>query len=278
MPTLSFKLVNVFAESSLGGNALAVVEGAEGLDDATLQAVAFQFNLPETAFLLPSSVADVRIRIFTSRFELPFAGHPTLGSAAVAAANLKRTSSITLETGSGIITVHLDGDEWKFAAPRANTRRSDASPHDLAMMLGLEPEDIAEGSRFVDTGLEQLMIPLTSKQAVLAASPHPVLLADCAHGKGRPQITVFHFAEPTTLRYFSADRYTLHEDHGTGSACANLGSWLLANHTPPLPYSLRIEQGHTVNRLSVLKLDIDQNCQVFVGGRVIQVGTGELRI
>jgi trans-2,3-dihydro-3-hydroxyanthranilate isomerase len=76
-----YRIVNVFAEERLGGNPLAVIEDGRGLDDATMQAIALQFNLSETTFVLPSSVANARVRIFTPTFEMPFAGHPTLGSA-----------------------------------------------------------------------------------------------------------------------------------------------------------------------------------------------------
>jgi len=77
----AFRIVNVFAEERLTGNPLAVLEDARGLDDASMQALALQFNLSETTFLLPSASADAKLRIFTPAKELPFAGHPTLGSA-----------------------------------------------------------------------------------------------------------------------------------------------------------------------------------------------------
>ena len=83
MNPFAFRVVNVFAEAPLAGNPLAVVEDARALDDATMQALALQFNLSETTFILPSERATARVRIFTPTFEMPFAGHPTLGSAHV---------------------------------------------------------------------------------------------------------------------------------------------------------------------------------------------------
>ena len=80
MPTHAFRIVNVFAESPLAGNPLAVFEDARMLDDDTMQALALQFNLSETTFVLPSSTVSARVRIFTPSFEMPFAGHPTLGT------------------------------------------------------------------------------------------------------------------------------------------------------------------------------------------------------
>jgi PhzF family phenazine biosynthesis protein len=83
MPTHAFRIVNVFAETTFGGNPLAVFEDARGIDDTTMQALALQFNLSETTFILPSERATAHVRIFTPAFEMPFAGHPTLGTAHV---------------------------------------------------------------------------------------------------------------------------------------------------------------------------------------------------
>src|SRR5262245_45996468 len=97
MPSYAFRIVNVFAETPLGGNPLAVFEDGRGLDDATMQALALQFNLSETTFILPSADATARVRIFTPTFEMPFAGHPTLGTAHVVRDVLGRGDAITLE-------------------------------------------------------------------------------------------------------------------------------------------------------------------------------------
>src|SRR6187200_3378109 len=103
MPTHAFRIVNVFAESTLAGNPLAVIDDARGLDDATMQALALQFNLSETTFVLPSTSATARVRIFTPTFEMPFAGHPTLGTSYVVRDVLHTADSITLEMIAGII-------------------------------------------------------------------------------------------------------------------------------------------------------------------------------
>ncbi len=83
MPHIQYQILNVFAETPFGGNPLAVIEDGSGLSDTEMQLIARQFNLSETTFLLPSSNATARIRIFTPTYEMPFAGHPTLGSAHV---------------------------------------------------------------------------------------------------------------------------------------------------------------------------------------------------
>ena len=100
----------MFAKSRLAGNALAVFEDGSALDEAQMQALALQFNLSETTFILPSSKATARVRIFTPSFEMPFAGHPTLGTAHVVRSLLGCGDSVTLEMPAGIIPVTANGD------------------------------------------------------------------------------------------------------------------------------------------------------------------------
>src|SRR5436309_10127641 len=111
MPAFAFRIVNVFAEAPFGGNPVAVFEDARGIDDATMQALALQFNLSETTFILPSTRASAHVRIFTPAFEMPFAGHPTLGTAHVVRA-LRGGDAVTLEMHAGVIAVHARGDVW----------------------------------------------------------------------------------------------------------------------------------------------------------------------
>src|SRR5205809_3280645 len=102
MREFAFRIVNVFAESPLAGNPLCVFEDARGLDDATMQALALQFNLSETTFVLPSTAATARVRIFTPTFEMTFAGHPTLGTAHVVRSLAATGDAVTLEMRAGI--------------------------------------------------------------------------------------------------------------------------------------------------------------------------------
>ncbi len=108
MPTIQYRLLNVFAETSFGGNPLAVIEGGSALTDVEMQQIARQFNLSETTFLLPSDRAAARIRIFTPSYEMPFAGHPTLGSAQVVSDLFNTGSQFKLETQAGLIPVWAD--------------------------------------------------------------------------------------------------------------------------------------------------------------------------
>ena len=118
MPSYAYRIVNVFAETPLAGNALAVFEDGRGLDTATLQALALQLNLSETTFVLPSAKATARVRIFTPTFEMPFAGHPTLGTAHVVRDLTGAGDAVTLEMHAGVIPVSAQGDWQNAIHPR----------------------------------------------------------------------------------------------------------------------------------------------------------------
>src|SRR5450631_2682019 len=131
MPTYAFRIVNVFAEAPLAGNPLAVVEDARGMDDATMQALALQFNLSETTFILPSTRATAHVRIFTPTFEMPFAGHPTLGTAHVVR-SLLGGDALSLEMRAGLIPVSARGDVWTLTANAPRTRAFAGTRDDVA--------------------------------------------------------------------------------------------------------------------------------------------------
>src|SRR5438105_2793171 len=176
MTSYAFRIVNVFAEERLAGNPLAVFEDGQGLDDATMQALALQFNLSETTFILPSTRATARLRIFTPSFEMPFAGHPTLGTAHVVRA-LSGGDELTLEMRAGSIPVRAAGDRWTLEANAPRTRRVNASRAELAAMLSLESEELGAEPLWVDTGSEQLVIPLANVAAVRRCQPKADLIA-----------------------------------------------------------------------------------------------------
>ncbi len=124
MGQYDFRIVNVFAESPLGGNPLCVFEDARDLDDATMQALALQFNLSETTFVLPAANATARVRIFTPTFEMPFAGHPTLGTAHVVRDLMSAGDTLTLEMKAGVIPVTARGDVWTLRGQCARAARA----------------------------------------------------------------------------------------------------------------------------------------------------------
>src|SRR5260221_6048082 len=117
MTSYGYRILNVFArEGRLTGNPLCVFEDGRGLDDATQQALARQFNLSETTFILPSAQATARVRIFTPSYEMPFAGHPTLGTAHVVRALKGAGDAVALEMKAGVIPVNARGDRWTLQA------------------------------------------------------------------------------------------------------------------------------------------------------------------
>lgn len=279
MQRYAFRILNVFAETPLGGNPLAVFEQAAGMDTATMQALALQFNLSETTFILPSGTATARVRIFTPSFEMPFAGHPTLGTAHTVRSLKDCGNQLTLETLAGIIPVAAVDDVWTLTALPPKTRTPQATNAELAQALGLNAEDIDATPLWVDTGSDQLVIPLHSPEAVRRCQPDPVLMQRyCGNG----QRTLAYVWAPdgdnqVLVRFFFNKLGAICEDPGTGSACANLGGYLLATgRGGPLAWTLH--QGEQVGRPCVLKLALTADNAIQVGGRVIEIGRGEITL
>jgi trans-2,3-dihydro-3-hydroxyanthranilate isomerase len=290
MPAYDFRLVNVFAESPFGGNPLAVFEDARGIDDPTMQALALQFNLSETTFVLPSDRATARVRIFTPTFEMPFAGHPTLGTAHVVRERLGAGDAVTLEMSAGIIPVEADGDRWTLRANAPRSRPVAATRAELAAMLVLAEGDVAPAPEapplWVDTGSEQLIIPLASAEAITRAAPRADLLLAHGHTGQRAMAYVFAPAAATAdaraaramvARFFFPKHGAVVEDPGTGSACANLGGWLVATGAA-LPQRMVIAQGDAVGRPCRLGLEVTAEREIRVSGRVIELARGTVKL
>jgi trans-2,3-dihydro-3-hydroxyanthranilate isomerase len=275
-----YRLVNVFTQghAPLSGNPLCVFEKAQTLDAARMQALALQFNLSETTFILPSERASARVRIFTPSYEMPFAGHPTLGTAHVCRALGLGGDRLTLEMPAGIIAVRAAGDRWTFTA-KAPTWRELAEPRlTVAAMLGLEEQDIGERPLWVNAGTEQLIVPLTSEAAVRRVRVRADLLAQLVSVGGQSMAYVFAPAGAGLLaRFFFPKGSSVLEDPATGSATANLGGWCLAMGRA-LPCELEISQGEYAGRPSALRLRVDAERQVLVSGDVIELGRGTISL
>lgn len=281
MAEFTYRLVNVFAhDRALSGNPLCVFEDGRGLTEADMLALAIQFNLSETTFVLPSTQAAARVRIFTPNGELPFAGHPTLGTAAVVRELRNTGDRLTLEMQAGIIPVYANGDEFTLQANAPQWRTPEATPQDLARMLKLEPNDIGPSPRWINTGMDQLLVPLTSEDAVRRASAVPDLAQRWANHRGMVKIYVW-FERPdgavATRFFFEKQPGVIMEDPGTGSACANLGGWLIATQRT-LPVRLTVHQGDHLGRACRLGLFVDADRTIRVSGRVVDIGRGTLRL
>ena len=279
---LRYRILNVFArDGRLTGNPLCVFEDGAGLPDADMQALARQFNLSETTFVLPSDKATARVRIFTPSYEMPFAGHPTLGTAHVVRDLKGCGDELGLEMKVGVIPVSAKGDRWTL---QANTPRGRAVPHsraEIAEMLGLAEEDMGEWPLWINAGKEQLVVPLKSREAVRRARPRVDVFTRLKSEDGHSQAYVFHDAgSEVEARFFFPNGPAIIEDPATGSACANLGGWLSVTQ-PRVSIARTVSQGEAVHRPSTLFLNVEwdtSNPRVFVGGRVIELGRGTVAL
>ena len=281
MPSHAFRIVNVFTqgESPLTGNPLCVFENGADFDDATMQALALQFNLSETTFVLPSATADARVRIFTPRYEMPFAGHPTLGTAHVCRALGLGGNALRLETRAGVVPVDAQGNRWTLTAPAPTSRELEVPRGDLAKALGLDENDIGERPLWVKAGTEQLVVPLNSPDAVRRAAPVTAALAAIPSQDGFGMAYVFAEtgAGRTLARFFFPLGTAMLEDPATGSATANFGGWCLAMQRP-LPLRVEISQGQMTGRPSTLYLEVASDRHIRVSGDVLDLGCGTVTL
>ena len=281
MASHSYRLLNVFTRGAeaLSGNPLCVFENGAAFDDRTMQALARQFNLSETTFILPSTRASARVRIFTPSYEMPFAGHPTLGTAHVCRALGLGGNELTLEMTAGVIPVSAETDRWTLQANAPRWREVPESRDAIAAMLGLEPRDIGDRPLWVSTGREQLIIPLTSEDAVRRARPQPDALSRFASEDGASMAYVFAPVRRELLlsRFFFPQGPAVLEDPATGSATANLGGWYVAMDRER-PCRIEIAQGEQTGRPSALILSVDAERRVRVSGNVIELGRGTVTL
>jgi trans-2,3-dihydro-3-hydroxyanthranilate isomerase len=283
MATHPFRIINVFTEGPqpFTGNPLCVFEDGLGLTGEEMQALARQFNLSETTFILPPTdgKANARVRIFTPSYEMAFAGHPTLGTAQVCRSLKLGGDSLVLEMQAGLIPVRAMASRWTLTALDATSRELDVSREALAAALGLKVSDIGERPLWVKAGKEQLVVPLTSTDAVRRAAPVPSALDGIRSEDGQSMAYIFCLSgEGRSLaRFFFPAGGAILEDPATGSATANFGAWCLAMQRP-LPVQVRISQGERVNRPSTLFLEVNPDGQVFVGGDVLEIGAGSVTL
>lgn len=279
-----FRQVDVFSEEPLRGNPLAVVIDADGLDDAALQRLAKWTNLSETTFLLPPTqpAADYRLRIFTPWGELPFAGHPTLGSCHVwlQAGGVPRTAgTVVQECGVGLVRIRREdrpqGARLAFAAPplRRTGPLGPALLDRIVRALRVPPGAIA-GHQWVDNGPGWVAVMLGSAAEVLALAPDAALLDGMKLGVVAPQPagadTQFE------LRAFIGDKGTLTEDPVTGSLNASVAQWLIGAGLAPPAYVAA--QGTALGRAGRVHVNRDAEGAVWIGGATVTVIDGTVAL
>ena len=298
MKTRAFQQVDVFTDTAFLGNPLAVVLDGEGLSDAQMQAFAAWTQLSETTFVLPPSPegaaggADYRVRIFTPGAELPFAGHPTLGTAhawLAAGGQARQSGELVQECGVGLVRLKSVEGRWAFAAPPL--QRQPPAPALLAEVLtalGLHADEVL-AAQDLNNGPHWLGLLVESVDTLLALAPdHAALkrlntkvgvaakrevpaggLIRRANREARAFAVANRIAnDPTDLevRAFAAP-VGIAEDPVTGSLNASLAQWLMAEGHMPVQYSAR--QGTVLGRAGQVFLSQDGQGQVWVGGDVV---------
>lgn len=274
--TRSFAQVDVFSAEALRGNPLAVVLEAEGLTGERMQEFAAWTGLSETTFLLPPTRAgaDYRVRIFTPERELPFAGHPTLGSASVwlAAGGAPAGERIVQECAAGLIEVRRGGDALAFAAPPL-TRTGDLNPEDRAAVVGaLGVDDAAVLSAvWADNGPGWCVVELADAAAVLAVEPDFSAFPTRVIGLvGRRP------AGDDVLLEVRGLARAGYEDPVTGSLNAGIARWLLDRGDVHAPYVAA--QGARRGRAGRVTVDVDDEGTIWVGGHVSTVIAGTVEL
>jgi PhzF family phenazine biosynthesis protein len=187
--------------------------------------------------------------------------------------------ALVLEMQAGLIRVNAHGDRWTLTALGAASRELDVSRDSLAGALGLQERDIGDRPLWVKAGKEQLVVPLTSIDAVRRAVPVPSAMANIRSEDGLSMAYVFCFDGETRAlaRFFFPVGGAILEDPATGSATANFGAWCLETKRA-LPVQVQISQGEFVGRPSTLFLSVNNERQVFVGGDVLEIGRGSVSL
>jgi PhzF family phenazine biosynthesis protein len=278
MRTLPFNQVDVFSPTPFKGNPLAVIADADDLDERQMQTIATWTNLSETTFLLrpqdPS--ADYRVRIFTPQRELPFAGHPTLGSCHVwlALGGKPGGDEVIQECGAGLVRIKRDGARLAFAAPPL--RRTGEVERELkakvARSIGVTEEAI-RAAQWVDNGPGWVAVLLGSRNEVLNLKYDPAVLPGQSHGVVAP----WDPARDGDEAQFEVRAFMSRggEDPVTGSLNAGLAQWLIGAGLAPSRYVAA--QGTVLGRAG--RVHVAQEGQtIWVGGEVIKRVAGSITL
>jgi PhzF family phenazine biosynthesis protein len=289
--SLPLRQVNVFSSAPTGGNPVAVVHDADGVSDDQMAAFARWTNLSETTFLLtPTDAgrdagADYRVRIWTPGGELPFAGHPTLGTAHawLEAGGEARGEDLVQECGVGLVRVRRDavgeGERLAFAGPplARSGAVDDAHVEQIARSLRIDVSDVVR-SAWVDNGPGWVAVQLRDAEAVLGLEPDYPAMGDLKlgvvgeHGVG--VVGEYGAGEPAVEVRAFVPAIGIGEDPVTGSLNAGLGQWLAGD---VLPSSYVASQGTVLGRSGRVHVEKRPDGEVWVGGDTITTIAGQVR-
>lgn len=280
---VAFKQVDVFTSSAFNGNPLAVIMDAQGLSDSQLAAIARWTNLSETTFVLPpqDAQADYRVRIFTVEGELPFAGHPTLGTAHAlleAGWPTRTPGEIVQQCGVGNVRIRIAADgTLAFAAPTATI-----TPWQDALMgnaLNSDAFDLTQSPTVVDMGIRWLLVPMVSADAVLALQPNVSDLQRLLKHAGVTGVMPFGRlpqgeSEQYEVRGLLVEHGSLTEDPITGSANACLARYFAAAGQTT---DYRVRQGTVLQRAGRVQVSFAGD-EIWIGGNTVTVIDGTISL
>jgi PhzF family phenazine biosynthesis protein len=274
----TFRQIDVFTDTPYFGNPLAVVLAADGLTDEQMQMFARWTNLSETTFVLEptDSDADYRVRIFTPSAELPFAGHPTLGTCHAwleAGGSPQRPDVITQQCGAGLVRLRQTEHGLAFGAPPL-LRDGPVEPEllgQIASVLGIERADIVD-AQWADNGPGWVAVLLASAEAVLALQPGTTTDLDIGVAGPYPAGS----PEAFEVRAFCPNYIATAEDPVTGSLNASLAQWLLRTGRAKAPYV--VSQGTVLGRRGRVHISLDDEGEVWVGGASVTCVSGSVAL
>jgi trans-2,3-dihydro-3-hydroxyanthranilate isomerase len=273
-------LVDVFTDRPLAGNQLCVVPNPGGITTEVMQAVALEIGFSETTFVTGVYGDRYEMRIFTPAEEMPFAGHPSLGTAFVLAKEGRIKTSVIQKVTAGEMPIEIDL-EGGFARMRQLTPVFRQPFEDLewvAEAAGVERGDLHPAllPQVVSTGLAHLLVPAAREEAVRWARPDSRSLGDLLSRLGAAGLYLFSLEEGEVHARCFAPGVGVPEDAGTGSASGPLGAYLIEHGVVP-PGRITVTQGMEMGRPSIQQVDVDRNGEdwaIFVGGNVVVVGEG----
>jgi trans-2,3-dihydro-3-hydroxyanthranilate isomerase len=290
-----FHLVDVFSSTPFGGNQLAILPDATGISTGGMQKIAREFNFPESTFVLPKNdpANSYRVRIFTPRAELNFAGHPTIGTACALAMKLAQTVDpvrLILEENIGPVLVDVARRNGGYHGTLTLSGKIDAptgapAPADLAAVLSIEPAEVSQ-SFFAGVGLPFCFAQLKSNEAVDRAAVNRAAWTATLSQAWSPNL--FFFAGDlqdggNLYARMCAPALGIEEDPATGSACAALvGAMALKDDFGGTAYRLSIQQGVSMGRRSEIEAEARKSggivTSVSVGGATAYIASGEIEV